>query len=342
MNIISKYKHNITTVGLSLFLLSSLSLFNACSSDDDNQVVPEEGTEAFLRMNFRAVDNDIMNNTKLFVFDTTDKFKQLQYTTREVDTLSAKMVVGNYNLVLLSANGSYAYNTPSVNSPMASSLMFKLGTDPLHNDTLLKEAPELRYDKLTNVPIISGQTTKESSILNRNVVKIKVVLDTDASVGISPAMGQNFANAFVSLYNVPTSLTWDGNFALDGSSKPIVDSRPLRKAFNVTQVAPSLKVDTVSFIVPAHRGNEFDSDGKVTVPESSIVPFSHKFRIRVGLPVGGTVMIKDVELTRDDLLRPNHIVVLTVKFIGEPDGGLYINPYVVPWSDYIEQNDVIQ
>lgn len=350
MNIISQYKHRLKATSLTLLLFLGVIAFNSCSSNDDDFPNNEGGSTvdddvATFAMHFetRAVGDSYMDNARLFVFNTdaTPKYLRYQLTKRDVDTLKATMTVGTYNLVLLSANKAYTYITPTVNNSINSELMFKLGTTlPAPNDTILADAPELRYDLLKNVPIVKGQTTLKKSTLNRNVVKIRVILDTDKSAGIAPSVGQNFAKAFVSLYNIPTSLNWDGNFALNATNKPVVDTRPLRKAFNVTAVSPKLKVDTLDFIVPAHRGNEFKDDGTVN---PLAVGFSHKFKVRIGLPVGdGTmIMIKEAEVSDDKLLRPNHEVHLKISFAGEVDTKLNIEATVVPWNPYIDQDDEI-
>lgn len=318
---------------MTLFLLAFITLapvflLQGCTDSNVMQTnQKQEDGQSNLSMQMKSVPAELINNSRLYVFDEYSQFVKEQFNIdKSGDKLSTTMMVGKWNLILLSCNTDISgelmipYGGNIENSPMWETKLIAPA-----NQFLSQTPAELSYAPIFNTQIQQGITTYKNASLNRNVGKIQVILEEYTGFDQINA-GQNNTLSFVELLDVPTTLAWSGKY-LPSRDAPYQSDKPIREYFNFNS---ELKADTVDFIVPAHRG-----DDAFAATHSDTT--HHKLRLRVSMPLNNASYYGKTPIEIPFVPKINRIVQVVLKFRGEPDTKLDVKVTVKDWEDFIDQ-----
>lgn len=297
----------------------SLSLFMPSCSQDEND--NSQSVTSGFSLQMKSIPSGILNNTHLYVFNNPEKHfvrKQLNISKLD-DRLTTIMEEGYWNLVLLSCDKDISEHItlPAVGGNVGDYPMWTTPTDDTGN--YLEQTPEIRYATLFPIRIEADQKTTESTVLNRNVAKIQVILKEYS--GFDEITGNHHPLAYAELLDVPTTIMWDGKLS---TSPANISSKPIREylEFDNDGIA-----DTLNFVVPAHKGN--------TASDT----ITHKLRLKMSMPIEGNSFHGKTPVDLSFAPRPNSIIRLFVTFRGEPNTSLDIKVSVKDWEDYITQTE---
>lgn len=312
---------------LTFIVLLLMLLLEGCTDSNIMQInQKQEDGQSNLSMQMKSVPAELINNSRLYVFDEYSQFVKEQFNIdKSGDKLSTTMTVGKWNLILLSCNTDISgelmipYGGNIENSPMWETKLIAPA-----NQFLSQTPAELSYAPIFNTQIQQGITTYKNASLNRNVAKIQVILEEYTGFGNIVA-GTN-PLAFVELLDVPTTLAWSGKY-LPTRDTPYLSDKPIREYFNFNS---ELKADTVDFIVPAHRG-----DDAFAATHSDTT--HHKLRLRASMPLNNTSYYGKTPIEIPFVPKINRIVQVVLKFRGEPDTNLDVKVTVKDWEDFINQ-----
>ena len=312
---------------LTFIVLLLMLLLEGCTDSNIMQInQKQEDGQSNLSMQMKSVPAELINNSRLYVFDEYNQFVKEQFNIdKSGDKLSTTMTVGKWNLILLSCNTDISgelmipYGGNIENSPMWETKLIAPA-----NQFLSQTPAELSYAPIFNTQIQQGITTYKNASLNRNVAKIQVILEEYTGFGNIVA-GTN-PLAFVELLDVPTTLAWSGKY-LPTRDTPYLSDKPIREYFNFNS---ELKADTVDFIVPAHRG-----DDAFAATHSDTT--HHKLRLRASMPLNNTSYYGKTPIEIPFVPKINRIVQVVLKFRGEPDTNLDVKVTVKDWEDFINQ-----
>lgn len=333
MKMIAKYirdsrcETKLTLVGMSLV---SLVLFQACNDAAGTDHIGDGYDDSNLSFDLKDVMSDIVDNTSLYVFNPSYNYhhKQLNVTRGENENknvLSTRMTVGVWNLIMLACNTDIADQIvlPTYGDPTNVAL-WKTGTEITPEGEFLKQTPELRYTQLNDVIITAGQTVSKTARLDRNVAMIEIVLE-DRYNGFDAINEENKIFAYAELYEVPTTIRWDGTLSYVAAD---ISSKPIREYFTFK---PDGKADTLRYIIPADR------------LATSLDPLTaHKLKMRVSMPINNRPFYgKSVDPIEIEFVpQPNGIIrVDIISFKGEPASRLDVKVTAKPWEDYIHQEE---
>jgi len=175
----------------------------------------------------------------------------------------------------------------------------------------MEEMPELLYGIIPDVEVTTPTTEKEVDLI-RNVARVDVILEHK---GFDSDLFNQYPDlCYFELNKVPTSLSWEGKL-LPERDEPYISDRPLRQNIQFDQNG---KADTIRFIVPAHRGEDFYA------PMASIEDYSrHKVFIQACLPnpddVGAGYFAETIESEGIEIplhLKMNRIIEVKFRFYG--------------------------
>lgn len=329
-------------LGVFVASLALLSLLTGCASDDvfvagDTGSKPTEAgkPEVEFSMQLRGgVSQPYLDNALIYVFRDTDNYVERKRNIKVgTDRFTMRFKVGTWNLALLSCDQNIESDiiTPAYDA-VSSVPMWKTGfTD--NTNAFLKQTPgELRFDMLKNVEIKENETTKTKTVLNRNVAKVQVILNP---IGFDPFFPSNVRNdsAFVELLSVPTTLNWRGEYYPSKNAPEHSGDVPIREYLYSTRSAN--KVDTVNFIIPAHRG----TDAFAAVHKDTT---NHKLRLRLCMPLNGQLFYGKTKVPVTISIAPkiNRIIQLRVNFRAQIETELDVQVSVKDWEDPIYQDEV--
>lgn len=316
------------TIFLSFALLLSLLFLSGCSNDNESEdKEKQERSEANLSMNMKSLSTDLIDNSLLYVFKNNNDFVKRQWgLIKTGNKISTSMDVGNWKLVLLSCDRDISNDvTPPYGANRIGSKMWET---KLKDANFLSQAPaELRYAFIDNVNIVADGLESKNATLNRNVGKIQVILEDHTGFSNIVAGENNYA--FVELFDVPTTLDWDGKY-LPSRDNPIVSAKPIRENFNFVSKNSKMVADTVNFIVPAHRGT--DAFAPIHADTTR-----HKLKLRVSMPLNNASYYGKTPIEISITPKVNRIVQIGLKFRGEPDTELDVKVTVKDWAGEVEQ-----
>ncbi|WP_294081113.1 hypothetical protein [Proteiniphilum sp. UBA5384] len=308
------------------------------SCGDSNEGI-ENPVESAFALQMRGTDAEtFLQNTSIYMFDNASNFVEKKLNVQKSGTkLTTSVKVGTWNIALLTCDTDILQNTiiPAYGLPMASSPMWETKTTVTSEGEFLSQTPdELRYVMLPDVEIEKDVTKKVSTLLYRNVAKIRVVLKEYGN--FDTITESNRSMAYAELLDVPTTLAWNGNLYPNGAN-PDVSTKPMRERFTFDANGKS---DTLNFIVPAHRGDAFTiQDGELKPNPSSTNLSTHKLKLRVSMPLGGAEYYGRSAggLEIEHVPQPNKIILVNVTFYGKTTLDIKID--VKPWEDWITQDE---
>lgn len=328
MKLFSQHTNRLFNIPIYCLALSASLLLHSCSNDD--QLEPNSGQKSALTMDMRSVSANLLNNSQLYVFNTSGNFVKKQLNVfKSGDELTTNMNVGTWDLVLLSNTEDISglITPPPPAGAMSSSPMWQ--TKLLPGGNFLSQAPaELRYAPIPNTLIQLNTQIRKTAELNRNVSKIRVILKSHT--GFDPVAAGLSTSAYVELLDVPTTLNWEGKL-YPTRDNPTVSPKPLREylKFDASQ-----KADPIDFIVPAHRGT--DAFTAVGMPTDTT---RHKLKLRACMLLNGVPFYGKGAVEIPFVPKVNRIVQVNLTFRGEPDTELDIKVTVKDWEPYINQDE---
>lgn len=300
-----------------LFVCISCSQDENFASTDTNEVVSDG-----LQLKLQNVSDYIKNYTDIYVFNGgSTKTNYYHHTALNVErsdsVLKTDMPIGTWNLTLVGCreeNIRSSLISPATSNPVVRKKlpMWRTIADPTG---VLPDVPEIRTAVIDGVSIVQNGMTNVSASLDRNVAKVRVVVND--AVGFQEGGGHSF-----SLKDVPTTLSWDGSLYPD-KDNPEVSSYPMTKSFKLKDADASghLCSDTVDFIIPAHKST--------TTADTT----THKIRLAVNLLMtGGTILSREFEVQHTP--KDNRILLLNLT----ANGSVTLTTSVKDWSRVISSN----
>lgn len=311
-------------LGFALLFAIALFAFQSCSStsDMDEEI---EGPKSQFSLNMKSVPVEMMNNALLYRFDTNNKFmgRQLGVVQKPGDILYTNSVpVGTWNFTLLMCKENIFDKitqpiSPYGNNDRVEDRMWKTST----TGSYLNQTPDLYHVYMGGVQIVEGLDKEVGPVTpRRNVAKVEFILEEYS--GFDPINPGTNPKAYIELYNVPTSLRWDGELYPDNAS-PEVATQPIREYFKFDSSSPNPVAETISFVIPAHLANS--------------VLTTNKLKFKASMPLNGQEFYggseNKMEIT--SIAKANHIIRVKLKFRGQTK--LDVNVTVKPWENEIGQ-----
>lgn len=315
---------NILLAGLLTILLS------ACSDDRDSLSGQASG-DPLLTFNMTRAGGDIVSNTLVYLFDgqgsDAGKFNhKVQEVTYGPDQLSMTVAAGTWNIALVTANTDFSSGLiqPVRSVAREDSKMWE--TQPVGGT--LPSMPELRTASIDGQLVVGGQdnSVAGTTILSRNVALVKVVI---ADVGGLDVNGtHNFE-----LKDVPTTLNWEGGL-FPTAKNPRVSTVPMTGIFRVkdsTSLPGHQRSDTLYFIIPAHKGNDYLNANPKDTTESHM-------KVSVDLACEGGSRFQKTDVVIPRVPRVNGILLVRLLVGGKLD----VTADVLGWEDVELNADLSQ
>lgn len=314
----------IDTGKMKKLVLLTISVWLAFSGCENMENIPGNGPEQEGNLSFdtRSVSQELMDHSRLFLFDGDNRNNAIGQYNREIigisrnaNILSAQVEAGKWNIGMVSCetNPLTQLKTPVRGTALKDNLMWE--TVPVAGS--LPDTPEILTEVIEGINILPDINNQATANYRRHVAKIEILLKD--GVGFKTGGGH-----YVYLKNVPTSISW-GKSLYPNKDNPY-HSGEIRMTKELTfQDAGSghQKSEAASFIIPAH------------ISTSATDLTTHKLKLGVIFKtVGGTTYEKhDVvinEAPRDNsILRVN----LTAK------GGVEVKTEIVDWE--LESSTII-
>ena len=326
MKSINSRKSFLTLRSLLLVGLVSVFIQFSCTREPGPDVDPNkppvyDGNN--LSLDTRSVPVDLSNNARVYMFagngnnNTLGNYdSQIQAITRTTDNLKMQVKVGTWDFALVTAPTASASGLNSLTAPAAggsgiTSPMFTLA--PVGGN--LPSAPELMTAYVDEQAIVNNGNHVASTSFARNVAKVQLV--------IKEAKGLNTAvRHTLSLNNVATTLSWEGKL-LPSRTNPTVSTTAMSGTVGVTTLGTGIQQsDTLTFLVPAHRGSDFLSN----TPQDTT---TRKLSVSVSLPLaaGGNYVNSNVEIPYTPKANKILVVSLLVK------GSLEVESSILDWNE---------
>lgn len=306
------------------FLLGIL-IFSCTEVESELPVEGKNGSPT-LSFDMTRSPQSIVDNTQVYIFDNPswDFYKPVLNITSNANKLTMPVDAGTWNLALVTAETSIASNIKSpVRGETRTGKMWE--TQSVGGE--LPSMPELRTAYISGQQVIANQQNygNETAVLYRNVAQVKVIIDKTR--GLDPAGTHK-----LELSKVPTTLNWAGGLYPD-KIHPAVSADPLKGTFTIKNKAnePGIQdSDTLSFIIPAHKGNDFLGAHKDTT--------EHKLEVSVDLACLGGVRYQKANVTIPRVPRVNGILLVKLSMIGQ----LEVNAEIIDWVDEDLNADLTQ
>ena len=169
--------------------------------------------------------------------------------------------------------------------------------------------PELRTASIDGQLVVGGQdnSVAGTTILSRNVALVKVVI-ADAG-GLDVNGTHNFE-----LKDVPTTLNWEGGL-FPTAKNPRVSTVPMTGIFRVkdsTSLPGHQRSDTLYFIIPAHKGNDYLNANPKDTTESHM-------KVSVDLACEGGSRFQKTDVVIPRVPRVNGILLVRLLVGGKLD-----------------------
>lgn len=316
-------------VNILLVYLLFLLIF-ACTDDREAERVTDRGCPSLTFVMTRSLGS-IISNTQVYLFDgegsAVGQFRQkVPDVTYGTDRLSMSIAAGKWDFMLLGANADI---NGEVIQPVRGQARSALKMwETRSSDGVLPSIPELRTAYLAGQQVVANQanTSTESAVLVRNAALVKVVI---ADAGGLDVNGEHT----LKVTNVPTTLNWEGGLYPD-KNNPAVSADPMTGTFtihnNMSQEGHQYS-DTLSFIIPAHKGNDYLSASSVDTTTSHL-------KLSVDLACEGGVRFQKTDVLVPRVPRVNGTLLVRL-FLG---GKLDVTTEILEWEDHDLDADLSQ
>ncbi len=305
-------------------------LLFACSNDKETLHMTDENSSSLTFVMTKSLKS-IINNTQVYLFDgeglNIGQFKQkvpdINYGT---DRLTMSLAAGKWDFMLLSANTDISEDViPPIRGQERSAL--KMWENHSSNG-ILPSMPELRTAYLAGQQVVANQAniSSEPALLVRNAALVKIVIADAGGLDVS-------GSHLLKLTNVPTTLNWEGGLYPDRNS-PAVSTAPMTGTFtvhnSVSQTGHQYS-DTLRFIIPAHKGNDYLSASPADTTTSHL-------KISVDLACEGGIHFKKADIPIPRVPRVNSTLLVRL-FLG---GKLDVSAEILEWTDHELNADLSQ
>ena len=276
-----------------------------------------------LSLDTRSVPVDISNNARVYTFtgngnnNTLGNYDgQITSITRSINDLRMQVKVGTWDVALVTAPTASAAGLNSLTPPTAgasggTSAMFTLAPSGGN----LPSAPELMTAYVDEQTIVADGNHTASTSFARNVAMVRLVIKEAKGLDISQ-------RHTLSLNNVATTLSWEGKL-LPSRTSPTVSATAMTGTVGVTTLPSGIQQsDTLTFLVPAHRGSDFLS----STPADTT---TRKMSVSVSLPLisGGNYVNTNVEIPYTPKANKILLVNLLVK------GLIEVESSILDWNE---------
>lgn len=302
--------------------LSVLCFLISCNKEEKLQPSPDEDKNT-LRFEM-ALPQSAVANAQVYFFNGTGTGRgqfnrRIMNINRSGNNLSMMAPAGTWDIGLLT------FDDPAVAGKILQPVVGVDRNDQKMWETVpeggfLPSVPELLTARVDGQVVDPDGSHTATTSFARNVAMVKFVIK-DAR-GLSTT-----GDHYVYFSNVPSTLTWNGGLYPD-KDNPAVSSSRMRGSFRISNDGGGFQQsDTVTFIVPAHRGSDFlllnptdTSTHKLNVSvdllsdngthyvkenvELHIVPKANKILV-VNLLIKGSL---EFETTTHDWVDSNHSV----------------------------------
>ncbi len=263
-----------------VFCAVMLATGSICSCTNGEQAGPS-ADQGHMDIVSTGLTRSVSDNTQIYLFDgqgaDRGEFRQRIFSiSRTVDDkLSIPVPYGTWDLTLVSTNDD---NELDISQPIAGTSrtgqkMYEL--KPING--VLYSAPELITAEVSGQVINPGQTHQASTIYSRNVALVQFVIE-DASSLDSGGEHQ------ISVGNIPTTIDWDGRL-LPNATYPTTSTMRMLGEFEVLSTNGVQHTNTVSFLVPAHKGTAAADTTKCQLDVMVSLDMQSGGRYETSLPV---------------------------------------------------------
>ena len=316
---------------INILLAGLLTLFLSACSDDRDSLSVQAGGDPLLTFNMTRAGGNIVSNTLVYLFDgqgsDAGKFNhKVQEVTYGPDRLSMTVAAGTWNIALVTANTNFSSGLIQPVRSAARKDLKMWETQPVGG--VLPSMPELRTASIDGQQVIGGQdnSVAGTTILSRNVALVKVVIADAGGLDVN-------GTHKIELKDVPTTLNWEGGL-FPTAKNPRVSTVPMTGIFHVkdsTSLPGHQRSDTLYFVIPAHKGNDYLNANPKDTTESHM-------KVSVDLAcVGGSHFQKtDVVIPR--VPRVNGILLVRLLVAGKLD----VTADILGWEDVELNADLSQ
>lgn len=254
-----QYKTTTETVFAKCFmvvLVASLCALYSCK--DDSYAIDNDHNVTFTFTRAGDTPSEQIPSMRLFTFyndngaanDSLFHQEVLSLTRNlSANQVSAQVETGIWNMVLLSTPNGGNIIPPVAGTKVSKLPMYKY--QPTVTGSKSSDAHEIFLDNRATPNITSGGSHAMSAQLNRTVAKVELIFEkTTPNFNLSGTHS-------IKLHHVPSTISYTGALlpsqtAPDTLSGPLQSSVTLQNAGNGSYEG----ADTISFIIPAHRGTD--------------------------------------------------------------------------------------
>lgn len=276
-----------------------------------------------LSIQTRAMNPQVMADMQVHTFyrgGASDKnFKRTLPITRQGDVVKSPIEVGDWSVAMVSAPTDAGVIAPVAG--VASEAMPMYVYNPAYNAPFgrSENAAEI-FTSFLPLPTVTADQTVivNDAKIARNVAMVKLVIKK-ATKNFQPTHGNNV----IKLDKVPSTINYAGGL-MPNKNNPTTLAAPLTSQLTLknSEAFPDyLCSDTVTFIIPAHKGVDFLG----TPPLTDVTTM--KMDITVELErIGGSQFTKTKEIPI--VAQCNQILLVHITV----DDGMEFEPSVLPWN----------
>lgn len=304
-------KGRLPVIAGSIILLSGIS---GCSTD-----YYQEGTtnsNGLLKLEVKGASSvlafnvDPMQDIRMFTSYRggmhDGKFSYEIYNIdRQTTTLTSQIKTGDWNLTLLSPQGTTIIHNPVAGQPMSGQLMYeyKPVTDAQGKST---PASEFLFGKTALPTVGVDQTATVNNVsMARNVAKIEVFVEKANNIDLG-------GTQTIELTGVPSKIDWEGRL-MPSKDNPDTLKFPLKGKLQFQALSGGgFGSDTLAFVIPAHRGTDFlNADGTLNPNPTDTLTQKMRLKVTILNAQGETVLAKAQQLPA--VAKCNQILRLKLK-----------------------------
>lgn len=309
-----------TGKNVNILLVYLLSLLTFACTDGREELVTINNNPSLTFVMTRSLGN-VIDNTQVYLFDgdgtDTGQFRlKVPEITYGADRLVMPVAAGKWDVMLVSANTNV---NDKLIQPVRGQARSTKMWETKASGGVLPSIPELRTAYLAGQQVLANQanTASETALLARNAALIKVVIDDAGGLDVNGVHT-------LKVTNVPTTLNWEGKLYPD-KNNPAVSTHPMIGTFSIydspTQNEHQYS-DTLSFIIPAHKGNDYLSASPTDTTTSHL-------KLSVDLACKGGVRFQKEDVVIPRVPRMNGTLLVHL-FVG---GKLDVSTEVLDWED---------